>query len=447
MQEYRPYDYQKRAIRHIIDHRFCALWLDMGLGKTAITLTAIAELLDTLESRRVLVIAPLSVARNTWTAERDKWEHLQGLRIEVAVGTEKRRTAALDADAEVTVINRENVEWLCKKYSKTAWPFDMVVIDEASSFKTPSSRRFKALRKMRPQIHRLVELTGTPSPNGLMDLWAQAWLLDLGARLERTLTAYRTKYFKPGRGNGHVVYEWKPLADSAKLITGRLSDLCLSMQASDYLQLPDLQTVDVFVNLDEGEAKQYRQFERDSLLELQGQEVTATAAATLTGKLLQFTGGGVYDGEGNYIEVHASKLAALSELVEQAGEPVLVFYAFQGERDRILRGIPGAVHFTGQPEVLERWNAGKVPVLLCHPASVGYGLNLQRGGRLIVWFSPTWNLEHYRQANTRLHRQGQSKPVTVYRLIVPGTVDTRVTDALEGKGSLQDFVLDAVRAL
>lgn len=447
MKVYNPYNYQRRAIAHILNHHFCALWLDMGLGKTAVTLTAIAELLDSLEARRVLVIAPLSVARNTWTAERDKWQHLRGLTIEVAVGTEKQRIAAIEAEAEVTVINRENVEWLVSHSSKTAWPFDMVVIDEASSFKNPASRRFKALRKIRPQVRRLVELTGTPSPNGLMDLWAQAWLLDFGQRLGRTLTAYRNGFFKPGRHNGPVVYEWKPLLGSAEMITRRLSDICLSMQAADYLQLPDLLTVDIPVRLDDADIERYRKFERDNLIELQGDEITATQAATLTGKLLQYTGGGVYDDAGQYVAVHAAKIAALTELVESAGEPVLVFYAFAGERERILAEIPEARHFTGQPEILRQWNEGKVPVLLCHPASVGYGLNLQGGGRLIVWFSPTWNLEHYRQANARLHRQGQQKPVAVYRLLVPDTVDARVVDALEGKGTLQDFVLDAVKSL
>lgn len=450
MTRFEPYEYQRRAIRHLLDHRSAALWLDMGLGKSVITLTAVSELVGSLESGRVLVIAPKSVAMNTWSDEAAKWEHLAGLTVAVAVGTEKVRRAAVESGADVTVINRENTEWLEANYGGRGWPFDTVVLDEASSFKNPSSRRFKALRRLRPYIRRMYELTGTPSPNGLMDIWAQMWLLDGGTRLGRTLTAYRTRWFRPGRGSGHVVYEWRPNKGAADEITGLVSDLCLSMSADEYLQLPPRITTDVAARLDDRTMRDYRRFERECLMELDGQTVTAQQAAVLTTKLQQFTGGGMYDGGGGYHLIHNVKVEALRDLLESAGgQPVLVFYAFTGERDRLMAELSAfaPVEFTGQPDLLRRWNEGGIRVLLCHPASVAYGLNMQRGGHIIVWYTATWNLELYQQANARLHRQGQREPVRVYRLCAPGTVDARVLDALDGKRSLQDYVLERVRGV
>lgn len=450
MPEFRPHPYQERAIAHILANPGCALWLDMGLGKTAVTLTALKELLDTMESRRVLIIAPKSVAVNTWTSELEKWDNLEGLTMTVAVGTAAQRRRAIAARADVTVINRENTEWLTTEMPGDSWPFDTVVLDEASSFKSPSSRRFKALRRVRPRIRRLVELTGTPSPNGLMDLWAQAWLLDGGKRLGRTLTGYRSEFFRPGRGCGHVVYDWKPVRGAADEITRRLSDVCLSMSSADWLTLPDRMDITRPVDLGRQTMEAYRAFEKDCIISLDGTEVTAQQAAVLAGKLLQFTGGGVYDEGGIYRPVHEAKLDALADLIEAAGgDPVLVYYGFTGELARIRERCADyrPELFTGEPDVLRRWNEGRIPVLLAHPASVAYGLNMQQGGHIVVWYTPTWNLELYQQANARLHRQGQKKPVRVFHLVAGGTIDGRVMDALQGKADLQGYVTEQVRLL
>lgn len=448
MTRFEPYEYQRRAVRHLLDHRSAALWLDMGLGKSVITLTAVSELLGCLEAARVLVIAPKSVAMNIWSDEAAKWEHLSELTVAVAVGTERTRRKAVEGGADITVINRENTVWLEANYGGARWPFDTVVLDEASSFKNPTSQRFKALRRLRPYIRRIYELTGTPSPNGLMDLWAQMWLLDGGERLGRTLTAYRTRWFRPGHGSGHVVYEWRPNKGAADEITGRVSDLCLSMSADEYLRLPPMIVIDTAARLDARTMRDYKAFEKDCLMELDGQTVTAQQAAALTVKLQQFTGGGMYDTEGGYHRIHDAKVEALRDLVEAAdGSPVLVFYGFTGERDMITEELSGygPVAFRGEPDILRRWNAGGIRVLLCHPASVAYGLNMQRGGHIIVWYTATWNLELYQQANARLHRQGQGEPVRVYRISAPGTVDTDVLGALDGKRTLQDYVLEKVR--
>lgn len=447
---FRPHEYQGRAIEHICRHKGCALWLDMGLGKTAVTLCAVKELLDSLEANRVLIIAPKSVAVNTWTAELDKWDNLDGLTISVAVGTAAQRRRAIAAAADITVINRENTEWLTEEYPGPAWPFDTVVLDEASSFKSPSSRRFKALRRVRPYIRRLIELTGTPSPNGLMDLWAQAYLLDFGQRLGRTLTGYRREFFKPGRGCGHVVYDWNPVSGAADIITKRMSDICLSMSAADYLTLPPRIDIRKGIVLTPKERDMYKAFERDCIINVSETEmVTAQQAAVLANKLLQFTGGGIYDEDGAYHPVSDEKLEALEETVETAGEPVLVFYGYTGERERIAQRLSGyrPVHFSGEPEILRRWNNGEIQVLLAHPASVAYGLNMQQGGHIIIWYTPTWNLELYQQANARLFRQGQEKPVRVIHLVAEGTIDCRVMDALTGKGDLQNYVMEQVRLI
>lgn len=449
---YTPHAYQERATRFIIDHPNCALFLDMGLGKSVITLTAIQQLMeDYLEINKVLVIAPKSVARNTWPAELMKWDHLKDLRMSVVMGTEKQRKKALEADADIYVTNRDNVKWLVDYCDLTLvkWPFNCVVLDESSSFKNPQSRRYKALRRMRWLIYRMIALTGTPSPNGLMDLWAQIELLDKGARLGRTLTTYRSRYFNPGRHNGHVVYEWRPKAGAREQITEAISDICLSMRAEDYLEVPDLIPAGTDIILSEEEAKGYADFEKEQLMEVDDTEIEALTAAALTNKLLQYTGGAVYDSEHEWHEVGRSKLDVLSDLVETAGEPVLIFYAYKHELARIQEELKDyqPMVFTGEPEILDSWNRGEIRVLLCHPASVAYGLNMQEGGRIIVWYTPTWNLELYEQANARLHRQGQERPVLIYHLIALGTVDERVMDALSGKSSMQDYLMRRIKEL
>ena len=449
---FEPHAYQRKAIDFIIDHPNCALYLDMGLGKSVVTLTAIQQLIDDyLEVRKVLVVAPKSVARNTWPTEAKKWDHLKSLRVSVVMGTAAQRRKALEADADVYVVNRENLVWLVDYCDNTLvrWDFNCVVLDESSSFKNPQARRYKAIRRMRWLIYRMIELTGTPSPNGLMDLWSQIELLDRGQRLGRTLTTYRSRYFTPGRHNGHVVYEWKPKPGAREAITEAISDICLSMKAEDYLDLPDLITAGTDIVLTDQERKGYDVFEREQLMQVDETEIEAVTAAALTNKLLQYSGGAVYDSEHEWHEVGRSKLEALADLVEAADEPVLVFYAYQHELSRILAELADwePVVFKGEPDILERWNKREIRVLLCHPASVAFGLNMQQGGRVIVWYTPTWNLELYQQANARLYRQGQDRPVLLYHLVALGTMDERVMSALSGKSSIQDFVMQRIREL
>lgn len=450
--EFKPHEYQKRAIEFIETRPACGLFMDMGLGKTVTTLTALRFLQDvTLETNKVLVIAPKSVALNTWTSESQKWDHLNGLRISIVMGTADQRTAALQQEADIYVTNRDNVVWLVQQFrsKRNPWPFDTVVLDESSSFKSHTSKRFKALRAVRPLINRIILLTGTPSPNGLEDLWAQVFLLDLGERLGKTLTSYRTKYFRAGRGNGHIVYNWIPYQDSRERITDKIADICLSMKASDYLQLPDLIDAGMAINLEPDEYRRYKIFEREQLMSLDGQDVEALTAAALANKLLQFTGGAVYDEDHNWHQVSHSKIEALKDIIETAGEPVLVYYQYKHEKERILKELlkEGPVCFDGDPDTLTNWNKGLIKILLCHPASVAYGLNMQQGGRIIVWFSPTWNLELYQQANARLYRQGQQKPVLLYRLIAENTIDSRVIAALEDKAGVQEALLDQIKLM
>ena len=447
---FRPHKYQERAIRHIIENTHCALWLDMGLGKTVSTLSAIRELKEEyLETNRVLVIAPKSVALNTWTSECAKWEHLRHLRVSVVMGTAAQRLTALKADADIYVTNRDNVVWLVRQYGRDGFPFDCVVIDEASSFKNPQSKRFKALRAVRPLVDRIVELTGTPSPNGLTDLWAQVYLLDGGKRLGRTLGAFRNAWFRPGRRNGAVVYEWLPRQGAQKEITDRLSDICLAMKADDWLDLPERMDISVPVRLDDSETARYKKLERELVLSVDDEEIEANTAAALTNKLLQFTGGAMYDKSGWWHVVSDAKLDALADLVEGTQESVLVYYQYVSERERILERLAGygAVDFHGESQLLEDWNRGEVRVMLAHPASVAYGLNMQYGGRIIVWYTLTWNLELYCQANARLHRQGQTRPVMIYYLMADGTMDSRVMGCIGSKNNVQTSLLDAVKNL
>ena len=446
--QYNPHTYQTRLKDFIIENRYAFLTVDMGLGKTVTTLTAIQELLeDYVEISRVLVIAPKSVAENTWTSECAKWDHLAHLRVSVVMGDERRRIKALDTPADIYVINRDNVVWLTRHLGKR-WTFDTVIIDESSSFKNPASHRFKALRKVRPQIRRLILLTGTPSPNGHMDLWSQMWLIDMGQRLGRTLGAYRTRYFRPGRSNGHVVYDWHLRPGAHEEICALMSDVTVSLKAEDWLEVPDLIESDIRIALSEKESKAYREFERDQIMSLDGKDIEAVTAAALANKLLQFTGGAMYDTEHGWHVMSDAKLRALEDIIETAGdEPVLVFYQFRHELSRLLERFKPLhpVTFSGEPDILRDWNTGRIRLMLCQPASVQYGLNMQQGGHIIVWYAPTWNLEQYQQANARLHRQGQERPVLCYRLICEGTIDERVISAVNGKHSAQESLLAMIR--
>ena len=449
MDERDLHGYQRAAVDHIIDHPFCGLFLDMGLGKTVSTLTAIKRLYGLFEIGRVLVIAPKRVAEDTWTTECAKWEHLRSLSVSKVLGTERQRREALAVSSDIYVINRENVAWLVSHLGG-AWPFDMVVIDELSSFKSNKSERFRALRRVRPLMHRVVGLTGTPSPNGLIDLWPQLYLIDMGERLGRTVTGFRTRYFTPGRTNGQVVFDYRARNGSEEEIHRLIGDICISMKAEDYLSLPDLVDIPVEVSMPEDCRVRYEAFERDRVLELakEGTDISAVNAAALTGKLLQYANGAVYDEDMNVHELHGAKLDALEEIVEQAaGEPVLVFFQFRHDAQRITKRLKAYCpkEMSGSGDIAA-WNAGRIKVLLAHPASAGHGLNLQRGGHIVVWFGLPWSLELYLQANARLHRQGQDKPVRMYRIMTRGTMDADVAKALEGKKAGQDALMEAVKA-
>jgi len=444
--KYEPHPYQTYATNRILDQEAVALFLDMGMGKTVCTLTAVAELMyDRFEVTRVLVIAPLRVAEDTWSREATKWDHLQHLRIAKVLGSERQRLAALGADADIWIINRENVEWLVRQCG-TKWPFDMVVVDELSSFKSSKARRFRALRKVRPLVKRSVGLTGTPAPNGLMDLWAQIYLLDQGERLGKTITGYRNRYFDPGKRNRTVIFDWVPKPGADEAIHEKLSDICVSMSAEDWLKMPERIDRVVPVQLSPTIRKKYDQMERDLLLPLAGGDIVADTAAVLTNKLLQMANGAVYDEHGQAQEIHGAKLDALEDVIEAAnGKPVLVFYAYRHDLSRLQQRFSGARTLDTAADIGD-WNAGRVPMLLAHPASTGHGLNLQAGGNIIVWFGLTWSLELYQQANARLHRQGQQRSVIVHHLVAEGTVDEEVMMALSSKAVGQEALLAAVKA-
>jgi len=413
-----------------------------------ITLTAIQDLIEDFAVWKVLVIAPKRVAEDTWTREHRKWDHLQALRISKVMGTAAQRTAALAKDADVYVIGRDNVQWLINHYTelRKGWPFDMIVIDELSSFKNPQAKRFRALKKALPCTKRIVGLTGTPSPNGLMDLWAQVYLLDQGERLGRTIGSYREKYFRPGKRNGYVVFQWEPVKGAQQAIEDKLRDLCVSMSAADYLELPDRIDRVTPVALTEKERKAYKTMERESLIELESSEdaVVGLNAAAVMNKLLQIANGRVYTSEGQVLRVHEEKLDALEEIADTAQGPVLVFYSFRHDLDAIRERFPDARTLEKASDI-EDWNAGRIAVLLAHPASVGYGLNLQAGGHVIVWYGLTWSLELYQQANARLYRQGQEHTVIVHHLVAEGTVDEQVMGALKRKDTSQEALLAALK--
>lgn len=440
-----PHPYQEYAITRILDTPHIGLFLDMGLGKTVSALTAVDRLInDRFEVRRVLVIAPLRVAKLTWAAEVDKWDHLS-LKVSKVLGNESKRLQALAENADIYVINRENVPWLVDLYKGKRWPFDMVIIDESSSFKNPRSLRFRALRKVLPQIKRMVLLTGTPSPRSLMDLWPQLYLLDRGERLGRTLTAYRSAYFRPGKSNGFTIYEWLPNKDAEEKIYKAIGDICVSMSAADWLDIPEKMDNIIEVELPLKARKIYDTLKRDYAITIQQDDITAVNAAVLTGKLLQVANGALYHDDKTYTEIHKAKIDALKELAESATTPVIVFYWLKSDLERLKREFPNARTLEDEKDLTD-WNNGKIDMLLLHPSSAGHGLNLQAGGHTIIWFGLTWSLELYQQANARLHRQGQKSSVIVHHILAKDTMDERVLKALQEKRMGQDSLLAAVRA-
>ena len=448
---YEPHDYQQYAIQYIETHPIAAVLLDMGLGKTSITLTALNDLLfDRFLIRKVIVIAPLRVARDTWPDEIQKWEHLRSLNYSVAVGTEAERLAALERQADIYIINRENVQWLVEE-SGIPFDFDMVVVDELSSFKNHQSKRFKALMKKRPGVGRIVGLTGTPSSNGLMDLWAEFKLLDMGQRLGRFIGQYRTRFFLPDKRNGQVVFSYKPLPGAEQEIYRLISDITISMKSTDHLQMPELVSSAYTVCLSEAEMQRYVSLKQELVLQLPDGEITAANAAALSGKLSQMANGAVYADDRAVIPVHDRKLDALEDIIESmGGKPLLVAYWFQHDLERIrerLHKLKIPFSCLDSAGSIRRWNAGEIPVALIHPASAGHGLNLQGGGSAIVWFGLTWSLELYQQTNARLWRQGQrAKTVVVQHIITKGTIDERMMKALSEKDTTQAALIDAVKA-
>lgn len=442
---YVPHDYQSYAAEYIKTHPACAVLLDMGLGKTSITLTALLDLLfDSFESHKVLVIAPLRVARDTWPAEIEKWDHLKMLTYSVAVGSEKDRKAALMQPADIHIINRENVQWLIEQ-SGVPFDFDTVIIDELSSFKSHQAKRFKALLKVRPRIRRIVGLTGTPSANGLMDLWAEFRLLDMGERLGRFIGNYSNTYFMPDKRNGQIIYSYRLLPGADEAIYRRIGDITISMKATDHLKMPELVMNDVVVELSDDERDRYEELRQTLVLDLPDKEITAANAAVLSGKLLQMANGAIYDEDRQQVHIHDRKLDALEDLIEGAnGKPVLIAYWFKHDLDRIrtrfkVREIKSSVD-------IRDWNSGEIPVAVIHPASAGHGLNLQSGGSTLVWFGLTWSLELYQQTNARLWRQGQSETVVIHHIVAKGTVDEHVLKALQSKEKTQDSLIAAVKA-
>lgn len=464
------HNYQKACVEHIITHPYCGLFIDMGLGKTATTLTAISDLMyDYCEINSVLVIAPKRVAESVWQEEAEKWEHLQHLRFSKIIGTQKQRiTAVMETKADIYIISRDNVAWLCALYGGGKLPFDMVVIDELSSFKSYKSVRFKALRGARPYLKRLVGLTGTPAPNGLIDLWPQIYLMDRGDRLEKTISRYREKYFRPGQTNGHVVYSYNLMSDSEQLIHKKIEDICISMKADDYLEMPLRTDNYIKLRMPDNIKKQYDDFEKNKVLDLLNAtqtveekdengntklvqkpiEVNAVNAAALSNKLLQFANGAIYDENKKVFPIHDIKLDALKEIIEDAnGQSVLVAWTYQFDRDRILEYLKSyKPRELKTNKDIEDWNAGKIQVMLAHPASAGHGLNLQAGGNIIVWFGQTWSLELYQQFNARLYRQGQQKGVVIHHLIMQGTHDEDVIQALKAKDRKQNALMDSIKA-
>ena len=443
--KYKPHDYQTYATNFILRNPISAIFLDMGLGKSVITLTSIFDLaLDSFIIRKILVIAPLRVARDTWPAEIEKWDHLKGLTYSIAIGTEKERKNALLQKVDVYLINRENVDWLVNR-SGLPFDYEMVVVDELSSFKAYSSRRFKALRSVRPKVKRIVGLTGTPSGNGLMDLWAEIGILDMGKRLGRFITHFRNKFFIPDKRNQNIIFSYKPLPGSEEEIYRLISDITISMKSTDYLKMPECIINEIPVKLSDKEMKVYETMKQNLVLSLKDKEVDAASAASLSNKLLQMANGAVYADDGSVVPIHDRKLDALEDVIEAAnGKPVLIAYWYKHDIERIQKRF--TVTKLDTADSIKAWNNGEIPVAIIHPASAGHGLNLQTGGSTLVWFGLTWSLELYQQTNARLWRQGQMDTVIIHHLISKGTMDERVMKALKNKDNTQSALIDAVKA-
>lgn len=449
--KYKPHQYQEYATQQILETKYIGLFLEMGLGKTVSTLTAIDLLLhDYFDATRVLVIAPLRVADDTWAREVEKWDHLKHLRISKVLGSAEQRRKALKADADIYVINRENVEWLVSELG-TKWDFDTVVIDELSSFKNHQSKRFRALRRIRPLVKRVIGLTGTPAPNGLIDLWPQIYLLDRGKRLGETITGYRDRYFIPGERDGHIVYKWNQKKEAEERIYEAISDIAVSMKAEDWLELPERIDRVINVKLSDKARELYKKLERDLLLPYLDADVVASTAAVLSNKLLQMASGAVYDEDKGVKLIHDAKLDALEDIIEAAqGKPVMVFYNFKHSLFRIQERFPQAQVLRkgkeGNQDIAD-WNSDKIPLLLLHPKSAGHGLNLQESScQTVVWYDQIWSLEEDQQANARVHRQGQTRRIVVMRLVAEGTMDEEAVAALERKATGQDALMEAVKA-
>ena len=454
MNENNLHSYQKAAVEHIIKTTHCGVFLEMGLGKTVSTLTAINYLLyDYLEIASVLIIAPKRVVESVWKEEAEKWEHLQHLTFSKIIGTQSQRIEALKRKADIHIISRDNIAWLCAFCGGSRLPFDMIVVDELSSFKSYKSQRFKSLRAAQPYFKRFVGLTGTPAPNGLIDLWPQIYLMDRGKRLGKTITAYRTKYFKPDKLNGNVVYSYALLPESKELIHESISDICISMKADDYLQMPFRTDNFIELRMPEDLRKAYHQFEQEKVLEIidgidDTTEISVVNAAALSNKLLQFANGAIYDENRCVHEVHQLKLEALKEIIDDAcGKSILVAWTYQHDRDRIMEYLKAYKPRELKTQAdIDAWNRGEVQVMLAHPASAGHGLNLQFGGSIIVWFGQTWSLELYQQFNARLYRQGQQEHVIINHLVIKNTHDIDVIYALKQKNSMQSQLMDSIKA-
>ncbi len=447
--KFKPWNYQRYAINHILDHQASGLFLDMGMGKTVSSLTAIDNLLFLGDTGKVLVIAPKRVAEDTWSTEIEKWDHLKNLRISTILGTPKQRAEAVEKDADIYVTNRENVVWLVDNYFKS-WKWDTCIIDELSSFKSSKAKRFRALKKVRPYFKRIIGLTGTPAPNSLIDLWPQVYLLDGGQRLGKTITGYRERYFTPGDRNQFVVFNYNLKDGAEDAIHNKISDICISMKAKDYLDLPERIDNKIYIDLPKKARDQYKELEKELIIQLEDEDVSASNSAVLTGKLLQMCNGAIYSEDKEVINIHDEKLNALMDIIEAAnGKPVLIFYSFKHDLIRIQEFLKKN-KLKGQeldgPEDIKKWNNGEIPVLLLHPASAGHGLNLQYGGNIVVWFGLTWSLELYQQANARLHRQGQKETVIIHHIIARDTVDEDVIKALTNKEVNQNVLLEAVKA-
>lgn len=442
--KYEPHNYQQFATDFILEHPISCLMLDMGLGKTVIILTALWQLaLDSFDVSRILVIAPKRVAEDTWPKELSKWEHLSGLDATLVMGTQAEREAALRQQTFLYIINRENVSWLVANHP---WDFDMVVIDELSSFKSNQAQRFKAMKKVRPLVSRIVGLTGTPAPNSLLDLWPEMYLMDMGQRLGRFIGGFRDRFFTPDKRNREIIYSYKPREGAEEAIYGLISDICISMKAVDYLDMPELIMNRVEVSMDSRERKIYDDFQRDMVVSLQGEELDAVNAAALSGKLTQMANGAVYGENRKVLHIHDRKLDALEDLMEAAnGKPLLVAYWYEHDLQRIKARFKNA-RCIDTTQDIDDWNAGKIPLALIHPASAGHGLNLQEGGCTIVWFGLTWSLELYQQLNARLWRQGQKHTVVIHHIVTKGTHDEDVLRALDNKDTRQSALIDAVRA-